>query len=163
MKTVFGISALILVATLNTAFAADPNVALLPGEYAGTNAVGDAECHVTVVQNGDLLSFTASSEKNGQTMTFTNVGIEALQKKLAADTQFRIREDKNYDAINSVVTYYRQSGITAFGPTESSGLEVDWYNGVVDLIVLSATHGAGPFHLPGEQQDISCFSLKRMN
>ncbi len=134
----------------------------LPGNYIGRDSLNKT-CALQITLSGTALSFSLS-DSNGHSQSISKIEVEKLAQKLADDTEFRIREDRNYSANWDFVNFYRYQGVPSlFGiyPTTEM-VALGWNLNTFESISIEAISSTGgPFRDPNQDESLSCFGLQK--
>lgn len=135
-------------------------IAALPGRYIGRDPLNQP-CELSVVRHKTVLSFQITT-KAGQ-LTSKSIPLNQIAQKLAADTQFRREQDKNFDAERLSVNYYTYQGLVSlFGTYPStSSIGIDWYKGTLSSVIMETSLSTGPFRNPLQSSNLTCLTPVR--
>jgi hypothetical protein len=117
-----------------------------------TGLAGAAQrCSLDVVRRGDLVDVTVSV--GGRKPSFKGIPLSELNQKIAVDTDWRARNDKDFSARLVSVSYYRATPLGATLPGEASSLGgqseqaliATWHDGNLRSVYIQSETDLGGF------------------
>lgn len=161
MKKLFVV--LMLTSLISTLTFAESSASLLvrdlPGDYIGTDQL-NRPCLVSVSLNkdSDFFYFNAASASEGKLIQLEGVPNQKLQQKIIDDTEWRLRNDRHFDAMIVSVNYYLHDN--QVGGTKQEVSMMWWLPSLIPSSISLAEEQGNGFYVSNRKR-IDCFGVKK--
>ena len=161
MKKLFII--LILTNLISSLTFAEPSANLLvkdlPGNYIGTDQL-NRPCLVSVSLNmdSDIFYFNAASASEGKLIQSEGVPNQILQQKIIDDTEWRLRNDRHFNAMIVSVSYYLYDD--QVGGTKQEVSMMWWLPSLIPSSISLVEEQGNGFYVSNRKR-IDCFGVKK--